>query len=189
MDAIELVYDFFEDRPHASSLIRQRRPAALGLVAILIGAASLYTAQALAGRSVLPFGWPGLAFSLLWHSTMVFLAAAVLHMILELGGARGDARALFVHLGLAELVWVAAVPAILICQAALPKPGIAARLVFFGVGLWSLALKARGIRDEYGVGGGRAWLTLGAPFLALVLFMLLASFLAVLGFTLAALRG
>jgi len=189
MDAIELVYDFFEDRPHASALIRQRRPAALGLAAILVGAAALFTAQALTGRGALPFGWPGLALSMLWHATMVFLSAAVLHLILEMGGARGDARALFAHLGLAELVWIAAPPLCLLFMALLPKPAMAIRLSLFGLSLWSLALKARGIRDEYGVGGGRAWLTLGAPFLALVLFVLLASFLAVLGFTLAALKS
>lgn len=186
MDAVELLYDFFEDRPHASALIRQRRPAALGLLGILLGAASLYVAHSLAGRGSLPFGWPALALSLLWQTTLTFAATALLHLILELGGARGDARALFVHFGLAELVWVAAVPAVLLCQALLAKPAWSLRLVFFFVGLWSLSYKARGIRDEYGVGGGRAWLTLGLPYLAVVLFALLTVFLATLGLVLAA---
>jgi hypothetical protein len=39
-------------------------------------------------------------------------------------------------------------------------------LAFLAVGAWSLSLKARGMRDEYGVGEGRAWLTLGLPYLA-----------------------
>ena len=189
MDAVELVYDFFEDRAHASALIRQRRPAALGLLAILLGAASLYVAHALAGRMTFPFGWPGLALALLWHSVMTFVATAVLHLILELGGARGDARALCVHLGLSELAWLSAVPLILACQAAFSNPTWSLRLVFFFVGLWSLSYKARGIRDEYGISGGRAWLTLGLPYLAGVLVALLMAFLATLGWVLSALRS
>lgn len=189
MDAVELVYDYFEDRAHASALIRQRRPAALGLLAVLIGAASLYVAHALAGRTSFPFGWPGLALALLWHSAMTFVATAVLHLILELGGARGDARALFVHLGLSELAWLAAAPLVLVCQAAFANPAWSLRLVFFFIGLWSLTYKARGIRDEYGISGGRAWLTLGVPYLASVLVILLMAFLATLGFVLHALRS
>ena len=27
MDVLEILYDYFEDRPHAAALIRQRRPA------------------------------------------------------------------------------------------------------------------------------------------------------------------
>ena len=189
MDAVELIYDYFEDRAHSSSLIRQRRPAALGLFGILLGAASLYVAHSLSGRAVVPFGWPGLALALLWHVVLTFTATALLHLILELGGARGDARALFVHLGLAELAWLAAVPLILTCQAVFSKPGTSMRLVFFFVGLWSLSYKARGIRDEYGISGGRAWLTLGLPYLACVLVVLLMAFLATLGFVLAALSN
>lgn len=186
MDAVEFVYDYFEDRAHASALIRQRRPASLGVLGILLGATSLYVAEALAGRAVLPFGWPGLALSLLWASVLTFIATALLHLILELGGARGDARALFVHLGLSELAWVAAVPLVLLCQTVLAKPSWGLRLVFFFIGLWSLSYKARGIRDEYGISGGRAWLTLGLPYLAFVLVVLLMTFLATLGFVLAA---
>lgn len=188
MDAVELVYDYFEDRAHASALIRQRRPAALGLLALLLGAASLYVAHALAGRTSFPFGWPGLALALLWHSVMTFTATALLHLILELGGAHGDARALFVHLGLSELAWLTAVPLVLVCQTAFSNPAWSLRLVFFFVGLWSLSYKARGIRDEYGISGGRAWLTLGVPYLASVLVVLLMVFLATLGWVLAALR-
>ena len=186
MDAVELLYDYFEDRAHSSALIRQRRPIALGLFGIILGGASLYVAHSLAGRTTLPFGWPAAALAVVWHGTLTFVAAALLHLILELGGARGDARALFVHLGLSELAWIPAVPLVLLCQAALAKPAWGLRLVFFFVGLWSLSYKARGIRDEYGISGWRAWLTLGVPYLAAVLFVLLVAFLATLGFVLAA---
>ncbi|MEK7389428.1 MAG: hypothetical protein AAB036_07005 [Elusimicrobiota bacterium] len=189
MDGLELIYDFFEDRPHASALIRQRAPAALGLLGALLGATALFFAHALADRSALPFGWPALALSWLWQAAVTFTTTALLHLILELGGQRGSARSLFVHLGLSELAWLAAVPAVLLCQAAFEKPVWGLRLVFFSIGLWSLALKARGIRDEYGVGGGWAWLTLGVPYLAGIVFVLLATFLAALGFILPALSA
>ncbi len=189
MDAVELVYDYFEDRAHASALIRQRRPAGLGLLGIVLGATSLYVAQSLAGRATLPFGWPAFALSILWHAVLAFVATALLHLILEMGGARGDARALFVHLGLSELAWLTAVPLVLVCQTAFSKPAWSIRLVFFFVGLWSLSYKARGIRDEYGISGGRAWLTLGLPYLASVLVVLLMAFLAMLGFILSALSS
>lgn len=189
MDAVELIYDYFEDRAHAAAQIRQRRPAALGLLGVLLGAASVYVAQSLAGRALLPFGWPGLALALLWLSVLTFVGAAILHLILELGGAHGDVRALFVHLGLSELVWTAAVPLVLLCQTVFAKPAWSLRLVFFFVGLWSLSYKARGIRDEYGISGGRAWLTLSMPYLACVLVVLLMAFLAALGFVLAALSS
>ncbi|PIR15923.1 MAG: hypothetical protein COV48_11705 [Elusimicrobia bacterium CG11_big_fil_rev_8_21_14_0_20_64_6] len=189
MDAVELVYDYFEDRAHASALIRQRRPAGLGLAGILLGAASLYVAQSLAGRGMMPFGWPGFALSLLWQVVLTFVATALLHLILELGGARGDARALFVHMGLSELVWMAAAPLIMISQVAFSKPAWSLRIIFFALGLWSLSYKARGIRDEYGISGGRAWLTLGLPYLAGVLVVLLIAFLATLGLVLSALSS
>jgi len=187
MDSVELIYDYFEDRAHSSALIRQRRPIALGLLGILIGAASLYVAQALAGRTTLPFGWPGLALALLWSGVLTFVATAILHLILELGGARGDARALFVHLGLANLAWLAALPLVLVCQIAFDKPAWSVRLVFFFVWIWALSYKARGIRDEYAVSGGRAWLTMMLPYLGFVVAALLAAFLTTLGFVLAAL--
>ena len=181
MDAVECLYDYFEDRAHISALIRQRRPMGLGLLGLFLGGSSLYIAQSLAGRTVMPFGWPGLALALLGSAVLTFVATALLHLILEFGGTRGDARALFVHMGLSELAWLSAVPLILLCQSLLTKPAWGVRFVFFFVGVWSLSYKARGIRDEYGVGSGRAWLTLGVPYLAGVLVVLMMAFLIGLG--------
>lgn len=189
MDGVELMYDFFEDRAHASSLIRQRRPAAAATLAVFLGATSLYVARSLAGKAMLPFGWPALVLAVMWQVVVTFATAGLLHLILELGGAKGDARALFVHLGFSELTWTAAVPLVLVCQAAFSKPTWSLRLVFFAVGLWALSYKARGIRDEYGIGGGVAWLALGLPYLAALGFVLLAAFLSVLGLAMAALSN
>src|SRR4051812_13161481 len=101
MDIFEFLYDYFEDRAHAAALIRQRRPYALGLFGALVGGTSLFVAQALAERlTLLSFSVPSLALTLIWHTSMLFVATAVLHLVLDLTGARGDAGALFVHLGL-----------------------------------------------------------------------------------------
>ncbi|MEK7383215.1 MAG: hypothetical protein AAB262_08005 [Elusimicrobiota bacterium] len=187
MDVLELLYDYFEDRAHATALIRQRRPYALGLLCALIGATSLYFAQALAGRLVLmPFSWPSLLLALLRRTSLIFAAAAVLHFLLDLSGARGDSGALFVHLGLSELAWMSLVPCILIAQSLFPHSPWPVRLAFVAVGFWSLALKARALRDEYGVGEARAWATLVLPGLALACLAALSTTLAVAAFVIKA---
>jgi len=183
MNALELLYDYFEDRAHATALIRQRRPFALGLLAALIGATSLFFAEALAGRLVfLSFSWPSLLLALLWRTSLILAAAAVLHFLLDMSGARGDSGALFVHLGLSELAWTALVPCILIAQSLSPHSPWPVRLSFIAVGFWSLALKARALRDEYGVGEARAWATLIMPGLALACLAALSTTLAVAAF-------
>ena len=99
-----------------------------------------------------------------------------------MSGARGDSGALFVHLGLSELAWMAAVPCVLIAQALSPRSPWPVRMAFVAVGLWSLALKARALRDEYGVGEARAWATLVMPGLALACLAALSTTLAVAAF-------
>jgi hypothetical protein len=165
MDLLEFLYDYFEDRAHAAALIRQRRPFALGLLGALAGGVSLFTALG-GGLFFLPVSWPSLFLLLLIQMALIFLLTAVLHQLLDMTGARGDAGALFVHLGLSELSWLAAAPAVLIARALFPHSAWPVWLAFLAVGAWSLSLKARGMRDEYGVGEGRAWLTLGLPYLA-----------------------
>jgi hypothetical protein len=164
MDILEFLYDYFEDRAHAAALIRQRRPYALGLLGALFGGVSLFVFNALAGRlGLLSFSWPALLISLIWQVAFLFATTAVLHLLLDMTGARGDAGALFVHVGLSEVAWLAAAPAALIVQAFSDHAAWFTWLVFIAVWGWTLALKARGIRDEYGVGEGRAWVTLLLP--------------------------
>jgi hypothetical protein len=180
MDVLEFLYDYFEDRAHAAALIRQRRPFALGLLGALAGGASVFVAEALGGRlHVLSFSGPSLLLTLLWQVTMLFVLTAALHLLLDMTGARGDAGALFVHLGLSELAWLAAAPATLILQLAFPHSAWPVRLAFVLVWFWSLSLKARGLRDEYGVGEGRAWLTLGLPYVLFASLIALSTTLAV----------
>jgi hypothetical protein len=181
MDVLELLYDYFEDRAHAAALIRQRRPFALGVLGALVGGVSVFMAEALAGRlHVFSFSGPTLLLTLLWQVAMLFALTAALHLALDMTGARGDAGALFVHLGLSQLAWLAAVPATLIARALFPHATFwPAFLAFLGVWIWSLALKARGLRDEYGIGEGRAWATLFLPYVTFAALVALWSTLAI----------
>ena len=180
MDVLELLYDYFEDRAHAAALIRQRRPLALGVLGALAGGASVFVAEGLAGRlHVFSFSGPSLLLTLLWQVTMLFTLTAALHLLLDMTGARGDAGALFVHLGLSELAWLAAAPATLLLQALFPRSAWPIRLAFLAVWVWSLALKARGLRDEYGVGEARAWVTLVLPYLLFASLIALSTTLAI----------
>jgi len=164
MDILEFLYDYFEDRAHAAALIRQRRPYALGLLGALFGGASLFVANALAGRlALLSFTWPALLIALIWQVAFLFATTAILHLLLDMTGARGDAGALFVHIGLSEIAWIAWAPLALIISAISSHTAWLLWLGWFVVWCWTLALKARGVRDEYGVGEGRAWLTLFLP--------------------------
>jgi hypothetical protein len=171
MDILEFLYDYFENRTRATAFVRKHRPYALGLIGALLGGMSLFVAEALGGRLLLPFSLSSLVLIALWQLTVVLVSTAMLHLVLELTGARGNAGALFVHLGLSELAWIACVPAVLLTQAIFVTSAWPARLVFVIVGFWSLWLKARALSDEYGVGSGRAWLTLTAPILGFSLLI------------------
>ncbi len=190
MDVLEFLYDYFEDRGHAAALIRQKKPYALGILGALVGGTSLFVAEAVGARLVvLSFSFPALMLVLLWQLATLFASTAVLHLILEMTGVPGDSGALFVHLGLSELAWLAAVPAVLVVQVLLPGAKWPVHLAFMAVGLWSLALKARAMRDEYGVGEGRAWLTLSVPYLAVAALFALSTTLALIALIVKALSS
>jgi hypothetical protein len=180
MDVLEFLYDYFEDRAHAAALIRQRRPFALGLLGALVGGTSAFVAAALAGHMhIFSFSGPSLMLTLLWQVAMLFVLTAALHLLLDMTGARGDAGALFVHLGLSELAWIAYAPLTMIMQALFPQSSWPIFLALLLVWVWSLALKVRGLRDEYGIGEARAWLTLGLPYALFATLVSLSTTLAI----------
>lgn len=182
MGALELIYDYFEDHVHAAALVNERRPVAFGVLCYLLGGLSFFVAQALAQRLfVLPFSWVSCLLSLGWEVAAGFILAAVLHLILEMAGIRGSAAGLFVLLGLADLTWALTVPLILIARLLMPHSSLAVTGIFFAVGLASLSLKARGLRDNYCIGLGKAWVALSVPYLAVAAAFVLAFSLAVIG--------
>lgn len=179
MGALELLFDYFEDHRHAAEMIAQRRPVALGILGFAVGALSLFVAQAVAGKLwPLAFGWSSLGLMMLWELITGFLLAAILHMILDLGGVRGDGSALFVHLGLANAAWALAIPVALLVRLLAPHSAVLMTSVFLAVGFLTLFLKARSIQDNYNVSAARAWTTLGLPYLALA-----AAFAVAVGLT------
>lgn len=185
MGPLELLYDCFEDHVKAARHIEERRPLAFGVLCFALGGAGLFAAQALAERLVLlPFSWYSCALVVLWELAAGFLLTAVLHLILDMGGFRGSAAGLFVLLGVAELAWTLALPLLLLSRLAGPRSPWAATGIFLFVGLLSLSLKARGIKDNYGVSLGRAWLTLSLPYLAVAGAAVLAFSLALAGLVL-----
>ncbi|MBI5630999.1 MAG: hypothetical protein HY921_08960 [Elusimicrobia bacterium] len=181
MDRLSLVYDYFEDHVRAAALINERRPLAFGILCFLIGGLSLFMARALGQRLVfLSFSPGSCALALLWEVACGFLLTATLHLILEMGRIKGNAAGLFVMLGLADLSWALCVPLLLVGQWLIPHAGWTASAVFSLAGLLNLSLKARSLQDNYHIGAGRAWLTLGLPYLAVLGAILLSFALALL---------
>lgn len=181
MSSVELIYDYFEDHVRAAVAVNERRPLALGVLCFLVGGLSLFLAQALAQRlHIFSFSWASLILTLGWKVAAGFLMAAVLHLILEMFGVKGSAVALFVLLGLAELSWALALPMVLLARLVSERPSWGVTAVFFGVGLLCLSLKARSLQDNYRIGAGLAWFTLGLPYLAMTLAAVLAFSLAMI---------
>lgn len=178
--SLDLVYDYFEDHVRSAAIVRERRPLALGVLGFLVGGVSVFVAQALTQRlHLLSFSWTSLAVMLAWKVLASFLLVAVLHLVLELQGLRGDAVALFICFGLADLAWTLAVPAALMVRAVSSSSWLVTAS-FMAVGFLTLSLKARSLQDAYRISSGKAWITLGLPYLALVAGALLALSLVVL---------
>lgn len=178
--ALELIYDYFEDHVRLAGVVRETQPVALGVLGFLVGGLSLFVAQALTNRlHILTFSWTSLAVVLLWKVAMGFVLAAVIHLILELQGLKGDAGALFILFGLADVAWALVVPGVMIARA-VSRSTLPVSIVFLAVGFLTLSLKARSLQDGYKISSGRAWFMLGLPYLAVVSAILLAISLLVL---------
>jgi hypothetical protein len=182
MGGLELIYDFFEDHVRAAGHVNEGRPLALGVLSFLIGGLSLFVAHALSqGLVLLSFSWSSLALTLLFKVCAGFLMAALLHLILEIAGAKGSAASLFVLLGMASLVWALSVPMVLISRLVFNGSALATGTIFVIIGLLSLSLKARSLQDNYQVGPGKAWVALLLPYLAVAVAGVLMFALAVAG--------
>ena len=174
MSPLELIYDYFEDHVRLAAVVRERRPLAVGVIGFLIGGLSVFIAQALTHRlHILSFSLISLTAVLLWKILMGFLLAAVLHLILELQGMKGDVVALFILFGLADLCWGLMIPLVLLLRL-FGHSGTTITASFMLVGFLSLSLKARGLQDSYHVTPGKAWFTLSLPYVSAVAGTILA---------------
>lgn len=168
MSAVELLYDYFEDHTRAAEASRQSSPVAFGILCYAAGGLALFAAQSLNGRMLpLPLGLFSAGLAVLWQIGAGFLLTTALHLILEIEGVRGSAASLFVLLGLANLVWLAALPIALILKALAPGNPWLPALAFFLLGIVVLGYRARSIQYNYAVSAARAWITLLLPYMAM----------------------
>jgi hypothetical protein len=182
MSGIELIYDFFEDHVRAAAVIQERRPLALGVLCFMLGGVSVFVAQAMSARlHFLSFSMSSMMIAITWKIVTGFLLTAVLHVILDFGGSKGSAAALFVLFGMASLVWGLTVPLILISRLLFSHSPWLTGGIFMIVGFLSLSLKARCLQDNYRVSTGKAWVMLSVPYLALVAALMAAMVLLVAG--------
>lgn len=189
MTALELIYDYYEDHVRLAHVVRERRPLALGIMGFLIGGLSVFVAQALTHRlTVLSFSWTSLAVVAVWKVVAGFMLASILHLILEMQNLKGDAVSLFILFGLADMVWALAVPLVLVLQA-LSGSSWLVTAAFIAVGFASLSLKARSLQDGYKISSGRAWFTLGLPYVGAVALAMIGVSLLVARLILSAVRA
>ena len=182
VSGLELIFDYFEDHVRAAAHINESRPLVLGVLCFLLGGLSLFVSHALArGLLLLSFSWSSLALTLMLKLLAGFLMTAILHLILDVSGAKGSAASLFVLLGMASLVWALTVPLVLITRLVLSGSAVASGAIFLLVGLLSLSLKARSLQDNYQIRPGKAWAILSLPYIALVVAGALMFALAVAG--------
>lgn len=163
--SFEVLAEFIEEPKHAARLVAERKPWPLGLAAFFVAGGSLFLSQAVS-RHFLPVasGPASLLAVCLWTLVCGFMLTAALHLLADAQGLAGSGVALFVLVGLSELVWALVLPASLILRAAradsfftlLPLLGLA--------GIVSLRLKARSIRHVYGVSAAKAWSLLMLPY-------------------------
>ncbi len=181
MSGVELIYDYFEDHVRASALVNERRPVALGVLCFLIAGLSIFVSQALTNRlHLLGVSVSSAALAMGWKLAAGFLLTAVVHVIVDMGGVAGSAAALFVLFGLADLGWALAVPLVLIARVFTSSSWVVTG-IYLALGVLTLSLKARGLQDNYKINAGRAWMTLGLPYVAAVALVLLGVSLAVVG--------
>jgi hypothetical protein len=130
---------------------------------------------------LLSFSWSSLVLTLMLKLLAGFLMTAILHLIVEVSGAKGSASALFVLFGMASLVWALSVPLVLLARLLLSGSALASGAIFMTVGLLSLSLKARSLQDNYQIRPGKAWAILSLPYIAMVVAGLLFFALAIAG--------
>jgi len=179
---IELIEDFLLDAPRAAEDVRRQPPLLAGLGAYLLGGLSVALAFAvLQPGGALGGAWPFLTLSCLWHVFSGAVMTALLHLIADALGGQGRASSLFVLLGLSDLGWALLLPAALLSRALLPGSLWPFPLMFLFAGTVTLLLRIRSVKDNYGIGLGRAWLAVLLPYAALFVLSLLGLALATWG--------
>jgi hypothetical protein len=185
MNGIELIFDFFEDHVRAAAQIQERRPLALGVLCFMLGGVSVFVAHAMTQHfAFLPFTWSALGLWIFTYVLVGFMMTAVLHILLDFAGSKGSAASLFVLLGMTSLAASLTIPLLLITRLLWSHSTWMTGTIFMAVWFLTLSLKSRSLQDTYQIGPGKAWAMLSVPYIAMVVGVIMAFFLALVGVTL-----
>lgn len=176
---LELFLDFFERPEAARRRVWAGRTFGSALAAYAVAGTSLLFAQAFIMPLPSPRWLPwALALWCAFEALMGLGCAATVHFAAEAMGARASGAGLFTLMALSQLVWVLAVPAALLLEAArIQGPG--RLLVFLLLGALSFLYKLRAVQGHYGLSRGRAAAALLAPFALLAAAALVCSIVGV----------
>lgn len=164
---IDVFEEFVEDPTKAARRVAQRRPLSLGIACYVAGGLGFFLARAATSQLLLlPPNFGGALVSVSFHLVSAVLICSMFHLFLSLGGEHGSAAGLFILLGLCDLVWCLAVPAV-IAYAAVPSDATrgALGLILVALFLSNLYLKARSIKDLYVVSFLKAYVVLFLPYM------------------------
>lgn len=111
-------------------------------------------------------------------STLVFwfMGSAMLHLVAELFGGKGQATGLLAANGFIQIPRIFMVP-LFVLASFIPEPMRVGLILLGGSGivLWEVTLSVIALRENYGFSTGRAFLTLIAPYAAAVLFVFVSA--------------
>jgi hypothetical protein len=184
---LELVYGVLFEPRTTMARIAARPPVASALLIVTILGLVGTTMTVLALGPILsgeenPYGFrlfsPGPAawsfiafFALLWGYVKWFSYSAVLHLVAELLGGRGTARAVFAAVGLSGLPALFLVPFQFLAVFFFARSAVFEILLVLaglGVMIWSFVLVVTALGKVHQLSAGRALLTALTPFLALL---------------------
>jgi len=170
VEYIDLLADFYGAPVEQAGRLARDAPIGLGVLCFLLFGATLIVAHAFRGGSseflfkLLPWGAVVLLSGLI-PLVLGYLLAGILHLTAELLGARqGSAAAMFVLLGLCQLLYVLYLPVVLTTEVFSEDPGALRACALLAIGALSLALKVASVRGNYGLGAGRALAVLLFPY-------------------------
>lgn len=182
METLSVIADFIEAPEEAARRTRESPRIAAALLAFVAAGTSVFLAQAVAGRGGALWSlWVSWAIACLWHLLSGAAMTSFLHLSAETVGGRGRALPLFVLVGLSDLGWALALPAVLIARVFFPDASWPSWVLLALAGLLVLCLRARSIRLNYGLSAGRSWVAVSIPYAGAALMAGAFASLAVFG--------
>ncbi|MEK7745815.1 MAG: hypothetical protein AAB576_04055 [Elusimicrobiota bacterium] len=182
METLSVIADFIEAPGEAARRTRESPSISAALLAFLAAGTSVFLAQAVAGRGGTFWSlWVSWAIACLWHLVSGAAMTSFLHLSAEAVGGRGRVLSLFVLVGLSDLGWALALPAVLIARVFFPEASWPSWILLPLAGFLVLSLRARSISHNYGLGMARSWVAVSIPYVGAALMVVAFTSLAVFG--------